>query len=40
MGFKATTDDRYKLLEMHVNLDLEGYEHEDEDGKPHLSFIE
>jgi hypothetical protein len=34
MGFKATTDDRYKLLEMHVNLDLEGYEHEDEDGKP------
>lgn len=34
MGFKATTDDRYKLLEMHVNLDLEGYEHKDEDGKP------
>lgn len=34
MGFKATTDDRYKILEMHVHLDLEGYEHEDEDGKP------
>jgi len=34
LGFKATTDDRYKLLEMHVNLDLEGYEHKDEDGKP------
>jgi len=31
-GFRATSDDRYKLLEMHVNLDLEGYEHEDEDG--------
>ena len=33
LGFRATTDDRYKLLEMHVNLDLEGFEHE-EDGKP------
>ena len=31
-GFRATSDDRYKLLEMHVNLDLEGYEHEDEEG--------
>lgn len=31
-GFRATTDDRYKLLEIHVNLDLEGYEHEDKDG--------
>lgn len=34
LGFKATTDDRYKLLEMHVNLDIPGYEHKDEDGKP------
>jgi hypothetical protein len=33
LGFRATTDDRYKLLEMHVNLDLEGFEHE-EDGEP------
>jgi hypothetical protein len=33
LGFKATTDDRYKLLEMHVNLDIPGYEHKDEDGK-------
>jgi len=32
MGFSATTDDRWKLLEMHVDLDLEGYEDED-DGK-------
>jgi len=26
-------DDRYVLLEMHVDLDLEGYEDEDDDGK-------
>jgi hypothetical protein len=26
MGFRATTDDRYKLLEMHVDLDLDGFE--------------
>jgi hypothetical protein len=32
LGFSATSDARYKLLEMQVNLDLEGYEHE-EDGK-------
>jgi hypothetical protein len=32
MGFSATEDDRYKILEIHVNLDLEGYEDEDEDG--------
>jgi hypothetical protein len=34
MGFRATTDDRYKLLEMHVHLDLPGYEDVDEDGDP------
>jgi hypothetical protein len=34
MGFRATTDDRYKILEMHVDLDLEGYEHKDKDGNP------
>jgi hypothetical protein len=33
MGFRATTDDRYKLLEMHVDLDLPGYEDVDEDGE-------
>jgi len=33
MGFRATSDDRYKLLEMHVDLDLSGYEDE-EDGEP------
>ena len=34
MGFRATTDDRFKLLEMHVDLDLPGYEHKDKDGEP------
>jgi hypothetical protein len=33
MGFRANTDDRYKLLEMQVNLDLPGYEDKDEDGE-------
>jgi hypothetical protein len=34
MGFNATMDDRYKLLEMHVDLDLPGYEDLDDDGEP------
>jgi hypothetical protein len=34
LGFRATSDDRYKLLEMHVNLDLAGFEHKGEDGEP------
>ena len=34
LGFRATTDDRYKVLEMHVNLDLDGYEHTNEKGEP------
>jgi len=33
MGFRATTDDRYKILEVHINLDLPGYEDEI-DGEP------
>jgi len=33
MGFRASTDDRYKLLEMQVNLDLPGYEDTDKDGE-------
>lgn len=32
LGFNAISDNRYKLLEMQVNLDLDGYEHE-EDGE-------
>lgn len=34
LGFRATTDDRYKILEMHVDVDLAGFEHKDKDGKP------
>jgi hypothetical protein len=34
MGFRATSDDRYKILEMHVDLDLPGYEDKDDDGEP------
>ena len=34
MGFRATTDTRYKLLEMHVDLDIPGFEHKDKDGVP------
>jgi len=32
MGFNATMDDRFHVLEMHVDLDLPGYEDEDEKG--------
>jgi hypothetical protein len=31
-GLSATMDDRYQLLEIHVDLDLPGYEDMDEDG--------
>lgn len=34
MGFRATSDDRYKVLEMHVDLDIPGYEDIGEDGEP------
>lgn len=34
MGFRASSDSRYKVLEMHVDYDLPGYEHKDDDGKP------
>jgi hypothetical protein len=33
LGFRATEDNRFKLLEMHVEIDLKGYEHKDDDGK-------
>jgi hypothetical protein len=33
LGFRATEDNRFKLLEMHVEIDLPGYEHKDEKGK-------
>lgn len=34
MGLTASEDDRYRILEMHVELDLAGHEHEDKDGEP------
>jgi len=33
LGMNATQDDRYRILEMHVNLDLKGFEHEDKKGR-------
>jgi hypothetical protein len=33
-GMSAIQDDRYRILEMHVNLDLPGYEHKNKKGKP------
>jgi hypothetical protein len=32
MGFRATSDNRFKILEMQVDLDLQGYEDKDKDG--------
>jgi hypothetical protein len=34
LGFRATQDDRFRLLEMQVELDLVGDEHTDKKGKP------
>jgi len=34
LGFRATMDSRYKVLEIMVDLDLSGYEDIDEDGYP------
>jgi hypothetical protein len=38
MGFSATTDDRWKILEMHVDLDLEGYEDERDGEKTGIAL--
>lgn len=34
MGFRASSDDRFKILEMHVTIDLKGYEDKDAEGNP------
>jgi hypothetical protein len=34
IGFRASTDDRYKIIEMQVDLDLKGYEDLDKDDEP------
>ena len=33
-GMSALNDDRFRFLEMHVDLDLSGFEHTDKKGKP------
>ena len=33
MGMSAIQDDRYRILEMHVDLDLKGYEHKNKKGE-------
>ena len=33
-GMSAINDNRYRLLEMHVDLDLKGFEHKDKNGEP------
>ena len=33
MGMTAIADDRYRILEMHVNLDLPGFEHKNKKGE-------
>ena len=33
-GYKVSDDDRYQILEIHADLDIEGYEDKDEDGEP------
>lgn len=40
MGFNPTEDDRYKILEMHVNLDLENGDSEDGIALPYVVTIE
>ena len=45
LGFKATVDNRYKLMEINVNLDLPGFEHEKDGeqtgiGLPYIVTIE
>jgi hypothetical protein len=34
MGFQASSDDRFKILEIQVNLDIKGHEDKDKDGEP------
>lgn len=33
-GMSAIQDDRFRILEMHVNLDIKGFEHVNDDGEP------
>lgn len=40
MGFSASTDDRHKLLEMHVNLDIPDFDENDGVAVPYVITIE
>jgi hypothetical protein len=40
LGFRATSDDRFKILEMQVDLDLPGFEHEDGIALPYIVTFE
>ena len=40
MGFRATADDRYKFLEMQVELNLKGYESEDGVALPYIVTLD
>jgi hypothetical protein len=40
LGFNPTEDDRYKILEMHINLDLENGDSEDGIALPYVVTIE
>jgi hypothetical protein len=39
-GFTLTDDDRYQILEIHVDYDLPGYEDEDEIALPYVVTID
>lgn len=39
-GYDAITDSRYRLLEMHVDLDLEGYEDPDGIARPYVVTVD
>ena len=38
MGFRATSDDRFKILEMNVDLDIKGFEHKDDGEETGLAL--
>ena len=40
LGFNPTEDDRYKILEMHVNIDLENGDNENDIALPYVITIE
>lgn len=40
MGFRASTDDRFKLLEMHVDLVLDSDEYDDGIARPYIVTVE